>query len=499
MPSVSALRALCGKNRCLKTCSVPPLIKTQTLFRWHFWLGLVTGLFLFIIGGSGAVAVFIEEIDWLVTPALRVEPTPDAPRAGVDDLLAAVRAAHPEGRVTGLNLSTRPRFAHVARVAGTTGRGSREVFLHPGTGLIQGERIVTSDYTSTLRNFIRQLHLRLFMGLWGRVFVGVFGVTLVLSCLTGLWIYRGWIRNLFRLRWRTAAPRARWSDLHKLVGVWSLVFNLLIGVTGAVFGIENLAGQIRTHWLRPAAETSAPRAPRPPAQPPATPPLPVGELLARARAAFPDLTVRNIILPANAAAPVVLRGDVPSWSVQQSHVRRVNFISLDPRSGEVIRRVDGREAKGWARMYSSFDPLHFGYFGGMTTKVIWFVLGLTPSVLSLSGMWLWWQRTRRRSPRRSESAPAPSRRPRLLLATCFAIFTLAGAYAMIALAQKNWTLTGKLFEHAVAKPVSLALIAFPVTGALAWLVLRWRENPLKLTFVLAGATAWYLTLTSLFQ
>ncbi|HRE83218.1 MAG TPA: PepSY-associated TM helix domain-containing protein, partial [Opitutaceae bacterium] len=326
-------------------------MKTKTLFQWHVWLGMATGVLMMIIGTSGAVAVFIEEIDWLVTPALRVPANTATGRADIDSVLANVKSAYPGGRVTALNVSDRPAFAHVAKVQ-VKERGNLDVFIDPATGVVRGDRDYSSAYTSTLRNFIRQLHLRLFMGLWGRVFVGVFGVTLVLSCITGLWIYRGWVKNLFRLRWKGSGERTRWSDLHKLVGVWSLVFNVMIGVTGAVFGLENLTNQVRSKWLRPNAEDGggAQRAvgsklPSASTALTADARLTVETLLAKAREAFPDLTVTGITFPTNVTAAVIFRGSVPSPLVQQSHVRSANFITLDPYSGAVVRKVDGREAK----------------------------------------------------------------------------------------------------------------------------------------------------------
>ncbi len=482
-------------------------MKTKTLFQWHLWLGLVTGLLMLIIGTSGAVAVFIEEIDWLATPALRVKPSSGSgQKADLDAVLAAVTAAYPNARIGGLKVSDRPSFAHVARVQ-VKGRGSLDVFVDPDSAAIQGDRVVTSSYTSTLRNFVRQLHLRLFMGLWGRVFVGVFGVTLVLSCVTGLWIYRGWIKNLFRLRWNAVGARTRWSDLHKLIGVWSLLFNVVIGVTGAVFGLENLTGQIRSKWLRPAADarTAETRAVPPTPSLSVETKLPLEALREKARLAFPDLTVTSVTFATSPTAPVVFRGRVPDPLVQQSHVRSANSISIDPYTGEVRRKVDGRDASGWNRLYSSFDPLHFGYFGGLATKVIWFILGLAPGALSLSGTWLWWKRTRSRvrpsaAARKTTAATDSPRRGTRLILWAGALVALGGAYVLVSLSQGTWAVTGKHIEHGLAKPLALASVAFPVTGALGYALWRSRRAG---RFALAAGTGlsavWYLVLVTLFQ
>ena len=486
----------------------------KTLFRWHLWLGLLTGICLFIVGLTGSLAVFAPEIDWLIINPLRVPAPADANarRTDVETLIARVRAAYPDARVASLELSVRPSFAHVAAVQiptkGETPARRIDVYLNPYSAEIQGEQLVTGGYFSSVYQFLRQTHVRLLMGLWGRVFVGILGVTLVLSCITGLWIYRGWIKKLFTIRLKGGwGARGAWADLHKFVGVWSLLFNVLIGITGAVLGIENLTNQINSKWVQPArakatadlrAEATAARAE---ASRAVGPSLPVNTLLAKAREAFPDLTPRVITLPARDGGPISIRGDVPSMLVAQSHVRSANNITLNSSTGSVISQADGRKMTGWRRLYWTFDPLHFGYFGGLVTKIIWFILGLTPGLLAMTGTWMWWKRRSRATAPARVVIPSPETAAaaalRKWISILIGVATLAGSYAIVAIAFKNWSFTHRLAEFWLVKPLSLALVAFPVTALFGWIAVRWHTRLWIYggTCVLMGG--WYLLLTKI--
>ncbi|MBP7483095.1 MAG: PepSY domain-containing protein, partial [Lacunisphaera sp.] len=74
------------------------MLNPKTVFRWHLWLGLFSGIFMFLIGLTGAIAVFAEEIDWLVIPPLRAKAAPDGRRADADTIVANLKARYPGGR-----------------------------------------------------------------------------------------------------------------------------------------------------------------------------------------------------------------------------------------------------------------------------------------------------------------------------------------------------------------------------------------------------------------
>ena len=229
-------------------------------FRLHSWLGIVTGACMLAIAWSG-VARRLQRRDRVAAESGRARrPRPgraSARRGGGSDSRppsrSPVRGA-PADRATLGPYGVRLRGPH-----------QRFLQIDPATAVIRRDDLI-DGYTFNVAYFLRQLHVRLLMGFWGRVFVGVFGVTLVLSIVTSLWIYREWLRSLVRVR-RADGRRIFHMDVHKAVGLWTLAFNLMFGVTGAVLGLENLYYRI---W--PAAPRSpAVFAPAPPLAAPLTP------------------------------------------------------------------------------------------------------------------------------------------------------------------------------------------------------------------------------------
>ena len=50
---------------------------------------------------------------------------------------------------------------------------------------------------------------------------------------------------------------------------------------------------------------------------------------------------------------------------------------------------DPRTAGFWSLVNGLMEPLHFGDFGGLALKWLYFFLGMTPAFLSISGTLIW--------------------------------------------------------------------------------------------------------------
>lgn len=417
-------------------------LRRRTFFAWHSWIGLTAGLLLFIICWSGSVAVFSHELDWLVDQRLHAPPSETVAWRAIEE---KVTAARPGWSIVTISAPLHPGFAAEAWVADPDAVWHR-VWADPATG----ELIGTTSYFN-IQRFFRSFHMSLFIGgwnIWGIPFgywlVGLSAFLLAASLVTSLIFYRRFWRGFFKLERRKGA-KIFWSDLHKLTGLWSLWFVALIAATGIWYLVE---------WK---VTSEAPIPDPPVAVGTVARTLPLETLLRRARQAYPALEIRTVVLEQMSSGLFEVHGQDGAWLVRDRAAR----VWLDARDGQIIavrRTADMRPLHRWI---DTADPLHFGNFGGLWSKAVWFLFGLGLSGLCLTGAYLQVKRQQRQG-RVGRRAP--------VLAAYAA--TLAVLLALIPFAQEEmlrWGVHGRLPDMPAG---AVAIIVLWVAATLAVLA-KW--------------------------
>ena len=350
----------------------------RTWFCWHSWIGLTTGLLLFVVCWSGTIAVFSREIDLALDPGLSAAPPTE--RIAWGAVAENVGRARPGWWLIQMSASHGPGTAVEAWVQDEEGVTWR-VAADPRTGALLGTRSLFG-----VQRFFRSFHMALFIEDWpilgvalGDWVVTLLSVPLLASLVTSLVFYRRFWRGFLKLERRNGA-KIFWSDAHKLVGVWSLWFVLLIGLTGLWYLAEHHLPEGRAP---PRAEVRKNAVL-----------LPVAALVERAERAFPQLRINAVILDDYDFGTVEMHGQDGAPLVRDRAAR----VWLDSRSGAVLRVQRSADQSAYERWIDMADPLHFGNFGGMWSKLVWFLFGLGLSGLSLSGAYLQVKRQQRRSP-----------------------------------------------------------------------------------------------------
>jgi uncharacterized iron-regulated membrane protein len=361
---------------------------TRRLFAWHKWTGIVGGVFVLFLIFTGTIAVFKNEIDWLVTPAKRVAPTGEI--RSPDEMLLSVKERFPDKRIANFAFADDAETAVTFHLEGKTDDERLTVFVNPYTAEITGARS-----GETLANVIRQTHVRFYyFGANGRIAVGVFGLLMFVSALTGIFIYAPFMKGVFARKMRFWQIRqdnlkVKNSDWHKLLGLVTLVFNLILGLTGAVLGLENLAP-----FHKP---TQALIHPRPLNEKELAPPatlenqIAVESVLESARRAMPDFEPRAIHFPKAGKSHFVVYGNINGRFEREN----ASFVVLETATGAILQTHSAARVGKITWLYNLNEPLHFGNFTGMWMKWLYFAFGAAATALTFTGMWLWVLKRRR--------------------------------------------------------------------------------------------------------
>ncbi|MEQ9557382.1 MAG: PepSY domain-containing protein [Rhodospirillales bacterium] len=369
----------------------------KALYRVHSWLGLNLGLLAFVLCLSGTVAVFGPELTWLTDPAYRVDPPPAAERKTLSwqKIHDSVRQAYPDGVIRRIAAPRGERWAARAMVHHGAG-GLRVVLVDPYSGQVQGQRS-----TFNAQSFFRLFHKQFYIvptvqGLHGILIVGPLGLVLLLSAVTGLLSIKRWWRALVRLR-ADQGCRVLWSDLHRFAGTWSLVVAVVLAVTGiwylAEWGLhkaEVLTEDAKPTRLSASALNSLPPSPKA---------LDLDQLQALVWRAYPQLDIAAVTLPRRLADPVIFQGQAEAWLVRA----RANQVHMNPYTGDILTIRRATDLDAFDRWVETADPLHFGIWGGLATRIIWLITGLLLSGGILAGMYGMW--LRRRANQRSRPRP----------------------------------------------------------------------------------------------
>jgi uncharacterized iron-regulated membrane protein len=378
-------------------------VKARTVRLWsviHTWTSLTSTLFLLLLCLTGLPLIFHHEIDELLGYAPRPEAHASAAPATLQVVADAALAADP-GRVLQYVSWDKDEPGIVMAFTNSAPDGA------PDNATVRAFDAVSSRLLGPVgvgpMLIVLKLHTDMFAGQAGKLFLGAMGMLFAVAIVSGVVLYWPFTR---RLRFATIrdrpSRRVRWLDWHNLIGVVTVAWALVVGLTGVV---NTWAELMLSQWkATELASMVAPYAGKPPPVHLAS----LDHVVACAKQAAPGMEVAFIAFPGTPFTSshhfaAFMRGDTALTA------RLLKPVLLDGETGEV---ADARALPFYLQALLISQPLHFGDYGGTPLKLIWAALdGLTIIVIG-SGLYLWLARRRKRAPAGSDSfarrAPASS-------------------------------------------------------------------------------------------
>ncbi len=362
----------------------------KTLFQLHWFFGISAGLVLALMGITGAMVSFQDEILSALNPSvLQVEKQVAGVLPPVE-LVERIEAASGK-KVSMLTVET------------DSGNAAK-VWFTPPPGERRGEMRYFDPYTAEFLGdasgqgffgLMLQLHRFLAMGDTGRQITGACTLILVFFCLSGLYLrwprqWKSW-RTWLTLDWKKKGRSFNW-DLHSVAGTWCLVFYLLAALTGLFWSYEWYNKGL-TRLLSDSPQSERVRGGRGPAP---SGPAPTADYSAMwssiYSAAGPQLSSYNVRMPPVAGQPATVYFLLKT----SPHDRALNQITLDPATG-VVKRVDRYSDKSLkAQLLTSIYALHVGSYFGIVGRIILTIASLTMPLFFITGWMLYLDRRRKK-------------------------------------------------------------------------------------------------------
>ncbi|HEX6927500.1 MAG TPA: PepSY-associated TM helix domain-containing protein [Longimicrobiaceae bacterium] len=343
----------------------------------HGWLGLLVGALMYIVCLTGTLSVFYPEFERWEQPQVResLDYDPVVLERAFNDFLAqeSLRTEHMY-----LNLPTE----EIPRAS--VSNQQRGWFVREDGSL--GDE-VEHEWT----HFIINTHLYLTLPeTFGIVLVSSLGAMLVGLIVSGLLAHPRLFRDAFHLRLR-GNGRLDQTDIHNRLSVWGAPFHLLIAITGAYFGLVTPVLGVVAELTGRDAQTivSSVFGEEPEVKE-------TGEI--RLAAALAELSARA---PAANPFAVTVHGagtERQFLEIHASHPGRMIYSEnyRYDSAGNYLGKAGFSDGEVGKQIVYSMYYLHFGHFGGFAVKLIYFVLGLTLTVVSVTGINIWLSKRKHR-------------------------------------------------------------------------------------------------------
>ncbi|MCY2687524.1 PepSY-associated TM helix domain-containing protein [Salinimicrobium sp. TH3] len=238
----------------------------KSLFRrindWlHLWLGLFSGIIVFIVSITGCFYAFQQEIKDAMEPWRFVEAR-DAAFVPPSVLLNTAKAHMPEKEPTGLTYSNKEGAAAVGYHTFENGKeGFSVVFMNPYSGEFLKKMQTEGTDEFDFFHFIIDGHRALWLPYEiGRPIVGIATLIFLVMLISGLimWWPKKWnksgYKKSFSIKWNGKFKRVNY-DLHNVLGFYTLIFAFIIAVTGLVWSFKWFEDSL--YYVTSAGETKA--------------------------------------------------------------------------------------------------------------------------------------------------------------------------------------------------------------------------------------------------
>lgn len=357
----------------------------------HLWLSLPAGVFIVILCLTGAVLVFQQEIQSIVNPSFYEVSEFRKERFPLDSL---ARCVERQALSSGHSLESVTYYADSSRTVGFGISGKKGIYytINPYTAEITGSEQPMGGFFASVRGLHRWLLLSGDLRGIGRIIMGISTLFLIVILISGIAVslpksFRN-IKSVLSIR-RGRDAFLLWFTSHRALGVYCVVFLLLMAATGPmwtfswyrsgvakIFGTEMQARERNNHNQLEKRDRSDARKNR-------------SVDYSRWSRAVAEI---SIIEPTYQS--ISISGDKASVKTASHHQRASDTYKLD-KDGHVVGIQYYSQQPASSKIMGYAFIIHTGLWGGILVKFLYLLACIGGVYLVVSGYVLYIRRTRR--------------------------------------------------------------------------------------------------------
>lgn len=374
----------------------------------HRWLGLISGLVVFIVGITGCILAFEQEIKEYTQPWQYVSQLNKAQL--LPSQIKQIAEKHIYGDSAGLSGKTISALQYCGNNKAAIvfykqpKKGMSLLYVDPYSGAIQHQMLLNSDFF----RIVLGIHFYLLLPpAIGQPVVAISILVFVILLITGiiLWWPKKWNRRSFQQGF-TIKSGMRFKrtnyDLHKVLGFYAFLFALVFAITGLVWGFEwferslywtTSGGRSLVKMKKPFSDTTL-----------TIQLLHAEDRLWQQAQQEHDLSAARfqIGFPETKADAYAVNYNPSQETYFKREIRYFDQYTLKEIAGAAVYNKPYATATAADKLYRMNYDIHVGAIAGLPGKIFAFCMSLIISSMPITGFLIWWGR-RKKSKRKAVS------------------------------------------------------------------------------------------------
>nr|WP_314898103.1 PepSY-associated TM helix domain-containing protein [uncultured Flavobacterium sp.] len=356
----------------------------KTIRKLHLWLGLASGITIFIVALTGCIYAFKDEITSYTKHDFDYVNTQKSSRVSLDVVIDSFKKNHSENKLQFIKQKESDPNATIV-----LGDEKIQVAYNP----YNGNEVMALDSTASFFTLILEIHRTLLLGGIGKNIVAISTFVFLFMLISGLVLwFPSRLKNIksFFVINNKSAKRLNF-DLHRIGGFYAAFVLVFIAGTGLFFSYDFVKKAVSaitfsepyTKWgpnsgTQKLAETD------------------IAAIYSQIQKEYPNCIESRIFYPKESDGSIRVK-----LKYAYEYIPKYNTFFVDQFSGKILQTDVNKNASTAEKVKNSIYGIHTGSIFGISGKIIAFFVAVIAASLPITGF-IMWQRKQKKKKKKSQ-------------------------------------------------------------------------------------------------